>query len=295
MSEVEVASLGFVGLGNMGSPMALRMAKAGHRLRVFDVSSGARERLRGVPGITVTDDLTEIGPGLKLVFLMLPDSAAVDEVVVNAGLMDRLRSGSMIVDMGSSKPARTRELSELGSRRGIGFADAPVSGGVAGAASGKLTVMVGGNLEQFEQLEPILLTVGARIVHCGAAGAGHALKALNNLMSATHLLVTAEGMAAAVEFGLDPDVVLKVLNSSSGRSGSTDQKWPEFIQTGTYASGFGLRLMLKDMRTALELLEDCGGSARLSAASLQIWADAAEALPAGADHTEIARWLSLHI
>ena len=128
-------------------------------------------------------------------------------------------------------------------------------------------------------------------MHVGDVGAGHAVKALNNLLSATHLLVTSEAMAAAAAFGLDVPVVLDAINTSSGRSGSTENKWPNFIVPGTFDSGFALRLMLKDMRIALGLAESAGTESRLSAAAVELWAQAADDLPADADHTEIARWL----
>jgi 3-hydroxyisobutyrate dehydrogenase len=117
------------------------------------------------------------------------------------------------------------------------------------------------------------------------------VKALNNLMSATHLLVTSEAILAGERFGLDPATMLAIFNASSGRSGSTENKWPNFILPGTYTSGFGLRLMLKDMRIAVGLSEQLGMPSRLGAEAVALWADAAEALPPGADHTEIARWL----
>ena len=142
-----------------------------------------------------------------------------------------------------------------------------------------------------ERVRGLLGVLAGRVIHVGGTGAGHAVKALNNLMSATHLLATSEAMIAAAEFGLDIPTVLDAVNTSSGRSGSTDTKWPKFIETGTFDSGFGLRLMLKDMRIALDLAESAGTRARLSAAAVALWASAADALPPDADHTEIARWL----
>jgi 3-hydroxyisobutyrate dehydrogenase len=133
--------------------------------------------------------------------------------------------------------------------------------------------------------------MGSRVRHCGPVGAGHAVKALNNLMSATHLLVTSEAMIAAMEFGLDPSTVLDIVNSSSGRSGSTETKWPRFVLPETYDSGFGLQLMLKDARIALDLMRSAGVPADLSSASVELWAQAADDLDPAADHTEIARWL----
>jgi 3-hydroxyisobutyrate dehydrogenase len=133
--------------------------------------------------------------------------------------------------------------------------------------------------------------MGSRVLHVGDCGAGHAVKALNNLLSGTHLLVTSEAMAAAAEFGLNVPAVLDAINTSSGRSGSTENKWPNYIVPETFNSGFPLRLLLKDMRIALGLANSAGTPSRLSAAATEIWAEAAAGLPADADHTEIARWL----
>jgi 3-hydroxyisobutyrate dehydrogenase len=169
--------------------------------------------------------------------------------------------------------------------------DAPVSGGVAGAVSGRLTIMAGGAPGDLRRVRGLLDVLGARVLPVGDVGAGHAVKALNNLLSATHLLATSEAMAAAAEFGLDVPTVLGAINEASGRSGSTENKWPNFIVPQTFDSGFSLRLMLKDMRIALGLTESAGTPAALSAAATALWAEAAEALPADADHTEIARWL----
>src|SRR4051812_30151424 len=142
------------------------------------------------------------------------------------------------------------------------------------------------------RVRPVLDVRGSRVVHAGERpGAGHVVKALNNLMSAAHLLVSSEALIAGREFGLDPAVMLDIVNGSSGRSGSTQTKWPRFILPGGFDSGFALRLMLKDMRGALDLQDATGTPAPLSRAAVDAWADAAEALPPDADHTEIARWL----
>jgi 3-hydroxyisobutyrate dehydrogenase len=166
-----------------------------------------------------------------------------------------------------------------------------VSGGVRGAVEGSLTIMVGGPPDACEAITPLLRCLGSRVVRCGEPGSGHAVKALNNLMSAAHLLASSEAIQIGLAFGLDPRVILDVVNGSSGRSGSTMTKWPDYILTGSYDSGFRLRLMVKDMRIALGLAESAGVSATLSSAALELWARAEHDLPEEADHTEIARWL----
>ena len=221
---------------------------------------------------------------------MLPDSRIVQQVVSDEHFDQALRPGSIIVDMGSSEPMATRELAAQLGARGVRMVDAPVSGGVRGAEEGRLTIMAGGTQPDVDGLRPLLEVLG-RVVHAGPIGAGDAVKALNNLLSATHLWVTSEAVLVGERFGIDPDVLLSILNSSSGRSGSTENKWPNFIRPGSYDSGFALRLMLKDMRIATGLARSTGLPSRLGEAAESLWSGAADALPTTADHTEVARYL----
>lgn len=283
-------TVGFVGLGNMGGPMVRRLAAAGYAVRAFDVSAEAAGRLAGTPGVAVAAELGDVAHADVLV-LMLPSSDVVEHVLVDQALLVELRSGAVVVDMSSSEPLRTRGLAERAREVDVTLVDAPVSGGVKGAESGTLTIMVGGPADTVERLRPLLETMGSRVRRAGDVGAGHAVKALNNLMSATHLLATAEAMAAGTAFGLDTDVVLDIVNGSSGRSGSTETKWPSFVVPGTFDSGFGLRLMLKDMRIALGLARAADTPAALSERAVTAWTAAADAVPPDADHTEIARWV----
>jgi 3-hydroxyisobutyrate dehydrogenase len=287
-----MSTIGFVGLGNMGEPMVRRLAGAGHQLRVYDAAPAAVERLAGTAGVVPVPSTVDVADGADVVVLMLPDSNVVEHVLLANGLLDRIAGGAVLVDMSSSVPTRTKALAERAAKHGVTLVDAPVSGGVGGAEGGTLTIMVGGPRDTYDRLLPILSVLGSRVLHAGdTVGAGHAVKALNNLMSATHLMVTAEAMRAGREFGLDPAVVLDIVNTSSGRSGSTEQKFPRFVLPGTYDSGFGLRLMLKDMKVAVELARATGTPAPLSEAAVAVWQAAADATGPGADHTEIARWV----
>ena len=239
--------------------------------------------------LTPVGDAAAAAAGASAVILMLPDSDVV-ESVVDGGLLDALEPGALLVDMSTSEPVRTRELEPRVAAAGATLVDAPVSGGVAGARDGTLTIMVGGPDDAVHRLEPMLGLMG-RVRHVGACGAGHALKALNNLLSASHLLATSEAILAGERFGLDPAAMLEAINSSSGRSGSTDNKWPNHIVPGTYASGFTAGLMLKDLRIALGLAEALDAPRGHAERTAQLWARAVDALGPAADHTEIARWL----
>lgn len=281
--------IGFVGLGHMGSPMSARLAAAGYDVAGYDVSGEARRHASAL-GVVEAATLGDVARGCDVLILMLPGSEAVAGVVAEPALLEQLRRGALVVDMSSSQPLRTRELAASLASRGFRMLDAPVSGGVSGAEAGTLTIMAGGDPADLAAVRPCLDVLG-RVVHTGAIGSGHAVKALNNLLSATHLWVTSEAMLAGQRFGIDPKVMLEVFNTSSGRSGSTDNKWPNFILPGTFNSGFGLHLMVKDMKIAVELAEQVGAPSLLGSEALELWARAAQDLPAGADHTEVAKWL----
>jgi 3-hydroxyisobutyrate dehydrogenase len=279
-------AVGFVGLGRMGTPMVQRLAAAGIAVRGYDTAP--RPELAGV--VTLVQEAALVADGVPVVVLMLPDSAAVEAVARGAGLLDALAPGTVLVDMGSSEPLRTRALAEEVAARGAVLVDAPVSGGVSGATAGTMTIMVGGPEDVVAPLGPFFAVLG-RMRHVGPVGAGHALKALNNLMSAAHLLASSEALLAGQRFGLDPAVMLDAVNGSSGRSGSTENKWPNFVLPGTFDSGFALGLMLKDIRIALGLAEATGAPSALAARTVELWTEAAAALGPAADHTEIVRWL----
>ncbi|MGH3390648.1 MAG: NAD(P)-dependent oxidoreductase, partial [Actinomadura sp.] len=234
--------IGFVGLGNMGSPMVERLLAAGYGVRAYDTDPAARGRFARTPGATVAEALAEVADGAHAVVLMLPDSAAVRAVLLDGDLLAHLTPGTVLLDMGSSEPFVTRELAATADGRGVPMVDAPVSGGVQGARKGTLTIMTGGAPAPVAAVRPLLEVLGGKVLHVGPAGAGHALKALNNLLSATHLLVSSEAVLAGREFGLDPVVILEAINGSSGRSGSTETKWPKFMLDRAFDSGFGLRL-----------------------------------------------------
>lgn len=273
-------TVGFVGLGNMGLPMAEHLVDEGYEVLGYDVAPEARARFA-----SAVDDLAAVAAA-PVVVLMLPNSDVVELVLRDVALAD----GTVVVDMSSSEPLRTKALAATLAERGVVLVDAPVSGGVARARTGKLTIMAGGDPDVLAGLAGVFAPLGT-VVRAGGVGAGHAIKALNNLLSATHLLATAEAMVAGERFGLDPDVMLSIINTSSGRSGSTEHKWPSFVLTEKFDSGFGLRLMLKDIRIAVDLAERVGAPERLASGAAALWAEAANALPESADHTEIARWV----
>jgi len=304
--------IGFVGLGNMGIPMTRRLVAAGYQVRGFDTSAEAARNFAGIGssdaggGVTPVAELGAVGEGAAAVILMLPDSDIVERVLLgrlasepepakgspDGGLLASLPAGATVIDMSSSDPARTQALAPVLAAAGVTLLDAPVSGGVAGARAGTLTVMAGGPAAAFGRFKPVLGAIGSRVVHAGDTGAGHAVKALNNLMSAANLLVASEALIAGRRFGLDPAVMLEIINGSSGRSTATETKWPNFVLPEKYDAGFTIRLMVKDIRLALRIEQATGTPAVASEACVAAWEAALADLSPDADHTAIARWLS---
>jgi 3-hydroxyisobutyrate dehydrogenase len=286
---VAPSEVGFVGLGNMGMVMARRLPAAGYQVVGYDASAEIMRDIAGLDGFTPAPGIT--GLGTDVVMLCLPDSDVVEHVLLTEGLLDSVPAGGMVIDMSSSDPARTRALAARAAEVDVTLIDAPVSGGVSGARAGTLTIMVGGPPEAFDLARPMLAAIGKRVLRAGDIGAGHAVKALNNLMSATNLIVSSEALIAGRRFGLDPAVALEIINGSSGRSASTENKWPNYVLTEKFDAGFSIRLMVKDLRLALGIEHATGTPSPVSEAALAAWEAALSELPGDADHTEIARWL----
>jgi 3-hydroxyisobutyrate dehydrogenase len=291
-----LARVGFIGIGKMGAPMAARLHAAGHPLLVHDARVEAARAFAdahaGVQVARTLDALTDC----DVVITMLPDSAAVEEVALGRDstpvLIDLLRKDALLIDMSSSAPLRTRALATRLAAAGIHFLDAPVSGGVKRALDGTLAIMVGGDPAVFHAHRDLLACMGRTLTHVGPAGAGHAMKALNNYVSAAGLVATVEALHAGQRFGLDPAVMTDVLNGSTGRNNTTENKVKAFMLSGRYDSGFALSLMAKDLGIAMTLGAQIGSPMRLGDAVRAIWDEAAAALPPTADHTEMHRWLA---
>jgi len=260
--------IGLVGLGNMGRPMAARIRAAGLPLTVHDLRADVAREVAAECGASVAPSLAALGASSDIAVTMLPDGVAVRHAVLGPGdaLRGGLAAGAIVVDMGSSSPTGTRALGATLAADGIGMLDAPVSGGVRRAVDGSLTVMVGGDPALIERCAPLFDAVGTQRFACGPLGAGHAMKALNNLVSAAGLLVAGEALLVGRRFGLDPARMLEVLNASTGRNHATENKLAQFAgETGTPAA--------------------------FAAECRVLWSRAAEALGPGADHTAIVRWL----
>jgi 3-hydroxyisobutyrate dehydrogenase len=283
--------IGFVGLGQMGTEMSIRLVQAGYTVQGYDVRADRCAILEAAGGQAV-GAAADVAAGATAVILMLPNSDIVAEVLLQHGLLAAIPAGSLVIDMSSSQPDATQELAARAAESGAALVDAPVSGGVRGAKAGTLTIMFGGTGEQFARCQGPLAAMGKSLVHAGGAGAGHALKALNNLLSAAHFAATSEAISIGRRFGLDPRVMLDAINGSSGKNWSSEFKFPTYVLPESYTSGFALRLLVKDTQIAVDLARHVGQPAPHAEATLRLWREAAEALPADADHTEIARWVA---
>lgn len=285
----KLGTVAFVGVGAMGSRMIRHLAKEADLL-VYDTNAGqAAEVAREVGGRAVTQ-MTDIASA-GTVILMLPSSAVVDKVVRGdggKGLFGILASGSLVIDMSSSQPTSTVENARLAKEQGITYLDAPVSGGIGGAESGKLAIMVGGTPAEVERARPILERMGSRVVRTGDVGAGHAVKALNNLLAATTLAATSEVFAVGRKFGLDPAVMHEVINASSGTSFQTSVVWPRAVLQKKWDFGFTAQLMEKDVRVAMSLIDALDVNPVLSKVVAQMWAKCLADAPAHADMTVMA-------
>ncbi len=283
------AKITVIGLGNMGRPMAACMARAGFRVTGYDLSADARKIFSEQGGAVATTVEDAVADAAAIITL-LPDGKIVRAAI--EGFKDKLAKGTVIIDMSSSAPMGTRALGDELISDGLGFIDAPVSGGVKRAIDGTLAIMAGGENATIDRAEKILLTMGKSVFRTGPLGSGHAAKALNNYVSAAGLAAAAEALAIGAKFGIEPNTLVDVLNASTGRNNSTENKLKQFMISESYASGFAMALMAKDIQTADELAHQIGVSAPLADEITAMWSAALDQLGPKADHTEIGRYLT---
>ncbi|GIE06926.1 NAD(P)-dependent oxidoreductase [Paractinoplanes durhamensis] len=251
--------IGFAGLGNMGGRMSACIVRAGHPVLGYDL---AAENVAAA-GAKAAGSIGEVAAGSDIVLLSLPDSHVVESVVLgDDGVLAHARPGQIVVDLSTAAPDSTTRLHALLAARGASYLDAGISGGAAAAEKGALTLMVGGDLDALDQARPVLDLVAAQIFHCGPSGAGHTVKLLNNFLNATALAATAEVMVAGRKAGIDLDVLLAVLNASSGVNFATLNRFPKIVHGDYLKGGLTNSLMLKDVNLYVAL------AAKLGVASL---------------------------
>ncbi|HVG50626.1 MAG TPA: NAD(P)-dependent oxidoreductase [Xanthobacteraceae bacterium] len=291
MSDLRV---GFIGIGNMGWPMAKNILKAGnnvlqadHKLHVFDLDKKRVSKFtKDEPNSLGTAEASAVAKASNIVITMLPTGPIVREVVMEMLENGALSKGTIVVDMSSSEPTGTRQLAEDLSKVGITLIDSPVSGGIIGAQAGTLTLMIGGNDDKaVERVTPVLQTMGAKLFRTGASGSGDVVKALNNYCSAANFRALSEAVSMGEKFGLDPAMIVEIINVSSGRSLSSEGAFKNQVLPGKYAAGFALGLLTKDVKIASDLAGELGISAPVCAVTFNALANAREALGYSADFT----------
>jgi 3-hydroxyisobutyrate dehydrogenase len=256
---------GMVGLGNMGGRMARRMVSAGYDVRGFDADPARAQAV----GVTPAASLAELAASCDVILLSLPDSTVIEAVMRgDGGLLASVRDGQIIVDLSTADPRSTQAIHDELAPRGVRYLDAGISGGAAAADQGTLTLMVGGDGEALTQVTPILDTFSAHVHHMGASGAGHVTKVLNNFLNGVTLAATAEVMVAGKKAGLDLAQLLEVINTSSGVSFASLNRFPRIIQGDYLEGGLTGRLMAKDVRLYLTLAENLGVSTLVGPATL---------------------------
>jgi 3-hydroxyisobutyrate dehydrogenase len=286
MTEMKV---GLIGLGNMGGRLAKRMLECGVELSVFDVNPEAVEEL-GKLGAVVESSPLELAKKNECVITVLPNADIVKSVVLGQnGLIHGLKPGSTLIDMTSSVPKITKEIGAQLREKQIDMLDAPVSGGVKKAEDGTLSIMVGGEEPVFKNMLPLLRHMGSNIMHVGELGSGHTIKALNNLLCATTLAATAEALAIGVKMGLDPSKMLGVINTSSGRSHSSEIKFPQQVLSRKFEVGFTIDLMTKDLSIAMDIAEEAETPATVAESVFELWQQAVESGAGNMDHTAITK------
>jgi len=290
---MENPSISFIGLGQMGAPMVRNLLRAGYRVHGFDLNPAVAQSFADEPGFHAEASPQQAALASHVLILMLPDSPIVDKLlwVDEGGLAAQLKAGDTILDMGSSDPVRSRDNAMKLTAMGIHFVDAPVSGGVKRAVDGSLSIMIGGEAAVVKRVFPIFQAMGKTLVHVGSAGAGHAVKALNNYVSASGLIAVCEALVAAEKFGIDSHLVNQVFNASTGKNNTTEHKVENFMLSEKFNSGFALSLMRKDLQTARDFIERMGTPGDFSNLCLKTWVEADAGLGKGADHTAMFSFL----
>ena len=293
-----MSRIAFIGLGNMGGPMAANLVKAGHVLRVFDLSRTALDAAVAAGAMAVADAASAVVDA-EVVISMLPASRHVEDLYLgDLGLLAKIPAGALVIDCSTIAPASARKVAEAAAARGLAMLDAPVSGGTAGAAAGSLTVIVGGAAEALERARPVLAAMGKNIFHMGDAGAGQVAKLCNNMALGVIMAVTGEALALGVAHGLDPAALSKMMAVSTGRSWATEvcNPWPGVLENAPasrgYRGGFGNDLMLKDLGLAAEAALGVGASIPLGELARNLYALNSRQGNGGLDFSSVLKLLA---
>ena len=285
-------AIGFIGLGVMGAPMAGHLARAGHSLTLLDANADTARDLAATLGAKAAVTPAEVAARSDIVITMLPNGSVVQQVALGEqGLLQGLRPGALLLDTSSSEPWLTQATGAALAAVGVTMVDAPVSGAAWGAAEANLVFMVGGDAADLARVRPLLDLMGRAVFHLGGLGAGHAMKCLNNLITAMTFSATAEGLVIGKRYGLDPAAMVDVLNESTGMSWISQNHIAQRVLSRSFDDPFKLELMLKDVAIANTLARETGSSVPIAGLGQQLWQAAARAAGPGASVSELVRWV----
>ena len=284
-------SVGFVGVGNMGWPMAACLVRAGFTVHVNDSRREVADDFVQQIGGDAPDTLRQLAAASDVVITMLPTSTIVERVLAQADdtIIAGMRPGTVVIEMSSGVPSVTQLLAERVKEVGSNMIDAPVSGGVPRAKTGELAIMVGGDPAVIDSVLPVLSAMGTSVLRTGAVGSGQAMKALNNLVSAGGFMIGIEALLIGQRFGLDPAMMVDVLNAATGMNNSTQKKFKQFVLSRKFNAGFTMGLLAKDLSIALQVGRETDTPTPLSALCKEMVASALAMFGPDADHTEMAK------
>lgn len=285
-------TVAFLGLGAIGAPMARHLASAAFSLRVWNRTASRAAAFAAEHGVTHAKTPKEAATGADVVVTCFPVSKDVESLLDGAdGLLHGFARGAVLLDCTSGDPATSQRIAARLAEIGVGYVDAPVSGGVKAAVAGTLTVMLGGDAATIARARPVIDAFGEKIVHCGGVGAGDAVKAVNNALLAMHIWSTAEGLITLRRAGVDPAVALDVINTSSGRSNTSMNLFPERVINRAFPRTFRLALLDKDVGIAAQVAREQRVPSPLIQLTAELFQAAHRALGEEADHVEAVKFI----
>jgi 3-hydroxyisobutyrate dehydrogenase len=283
-----IKTIGFIGIGNMGRPMATNLMKGGFAVVAYDVDGARAAQFARDAGAQSAATLAELGKSVDAIVTMLPTGKEVRACLLETeggGLAANLPNGALVIDMSSADPVGSRQTHADLARRGLAFVDAPVSGGVPRATDGSLAIMIGGDAAAVAAAKPVLSKMGTRLFDVGGPGNGHAMKALNNFVAGTAFIAVSEALLVGEKFGLDLATMVDVMNASTGKSFNTEHVAKQHVVSRQFASGFALGLLAKDVGIAASLAQAMGGDSPLIGMSSALLAEARDTVGFEKDHT----------
>lgn len=290
-----MSRIAFIGLGNMGGPMAINLAKAGHQVQVFDLSAAAVDEVAAAGGVAAASAHEAVADA-QVVISMLPASRHVESLYLGeGGLMAAIADGALVIDSSTIAPASAQKVAQAAAERGLQMIDAPVSGGTAGAQAGTLTFIVGGSADALERARPVLESMGRNIFHVGGNGAGQVAKLCNNMALGVIMAATGEAISLGVAHGLDATVLSQMMAVSTGRSWATEvcNPWPGVLENAPasrgYSGGFGNDLMLKDLGLAVEAAVAKGASIPLGELARNLYSINSQQGNGGLDFSSVVK------